>query len=120
MSCIVRAIHSARTIDSRSLLEFPHSFDEEKAVPKLNEHYRKLKASYLFGEIRRRAKAFTEAHPDARLIDLGVGDVTRPLPPAVIRAVHEATDELAHAETFKGYGPYAGYEFLRAEIAAYD
>jgi len=89
-------------------------------VPKLNEHYLNLKASYLFSEIRRRTKVFGDAHPDARLIDLGVGDVTQPLPPAVIRAVHAAADEMARAETFKGYGPYVGYEFLLAAIAAHD
>ena len=89
-------------------------------MPRLNEHYLTLKSSYLFGEIRRRTQAFSAAHPDARLIDLGVGDVTQPLPPAVIRALHEAADEMARAETFKGYGPYPGYEFLRAEIAAHD
>ena len=89
-------------------------------MPKLNQHYLNLKASYLFAEIRRRTKVFTDAHPDARLIDLGVGDVTRPLPPAVLRAIHEAADEMASAATFRGYGPYVGYEFLRAEIAAHD
>jgi LL-diaminopimelate aminotransferase len=89
-------------------------------VPRLNEHYRKLNASYLFSEIKRRNQAFREAHPDIRLIDLGIGDVTRPLPPAVIRALHEATDEMARAETFRGYGPYVGYEFLRAAIAEHD
>ncbi len=94
--------------------------DGENDVPRLNEHYLNLKASYLFSEIRRRTKAFGDAHPDARLIDLGVGDVTQPLPPAVIRAVHAAADEMARTETFKGYGPYVGYEFLLAEIAAHD
>ncbi len=89
-------------------------------MPRLNEHYLNLRASYLFAEIRRRTKAFTDAHPGVRLIDLGVGDVTRPLPPAVIRAIHEAADELAAAETFKGYGPYVGYEFLRALVATHD
>jgi LL-diaminopimelate aminotransferase len=89
-------------------------------VPRFNAAYLNLNQSYLFAEIRRRTKVFTDAHPDVRLIDLGVGDVTQPLPPAVIRAMHEATDEMARRETFKGYGPYVGYEFLRAEIAAHD
>ncbi|MGH7325919.1 MAG: LL-diaminopimelate aminotransferase [Candidatus Rokuibacteriota bacterium] len=89
-------------------------------MPRINEHYLKLKASYLFSEIRRRTAAFSEAHPGVRLIDLGVGDATRPLPAAVIRALHEAAEEMARPETFKGYGPYAGYEFLRAAIAAHD
>jgi LL-diaminopimelate aminotransferase len=89
-------------------------------VPPLNPHYAKLRAAYLFAEIKRRTKAFADAHPGARLINLGVGDVTRPLPPSVIRALHAATDEMARPETFRGYGPYAGYEFLLAEIAAHD
>jgi LL-diaminopimelate aminotransferase len=89
-------------------------------VPKINEHFRNLKASYLFAEIRRRTKVFSDAHPGVRLIDLGVGDVTRPLPPAVVHAIHDAADEMARAETFRGYGPYVGYEFLRAEIATHD
>ena len=89
-------------------------------MPRLNEHYLNLRASYLFAEIKERAKAFTDANPDARLINLGIGDVTQPLAPAVIRALHEATDEMARAETFKGYGPYAGYDFLLSEIARHD
>jgi len=89
-------------------------------VPPLNDAFRNLNASYLFAEIRRRTKAFTDANPGARLINLGIGDVTRPLPPAVVGALHEAVDELARAETFKGYGPYTGYEWLAAEIARHD
>jgi LL-diaminopimelate aminotransferase len=89
-------------------------------MPRINEHYLNLRAAYLFAEIRRRQQAYGEAHPGARVIDLGVGDVTRPLPPAVVRAMHEAADDMARPETFKGYGPYAGYEWLRAEIAAHD
>jgi LL-diaminopimelate aminotransferase len=89
-------------------------------MPRLNASYLNLRASYLFAEIRRRTKVFADAHPDVRLIDLGVGDVTRPLPPAVIRAMHEATDDMARGETFKGYGPYVGYEWLRAAIAEHD
>ena len=89
-------------------------------MPRINEAYLNLRASYLFAEIRRRQAAFAAAHPDARVIDLGVGDVTRPLPAAAVRALHEAADDMARAETFKGYGPYVGYEWLRAEIAAQD
>jgi LL-diaminopimelate aminotransferase len=89
-------------------------------VPKINEHYLNLKASYLFAEIKRRTQAFREAHPQARIISLGIGDVTQPLPPAVVAALEEAAREQGRAETFKGYGPYVGYEFLRAEIAAHD
>ena len=89
-------------------------------MPRINEHFRSLRAAYLFAEIRRRTQAFRAAHPDVRLVNLGIGDVTQPLPAAVIKALHEATDEMARAETFKGYGPYAGYEFLLSEIAAHD
>src|SRR5438132_13702794 len=89
-------------------------------MPRINEAYLNLRASYLFAEIRRRQAAFASAHPDARVIDLGVGDVTRPLPAAAVRALHEAADDMARPETFKGYGPYVGYEWLRAEIAAQD
>jgi LL-diaminopimelate aminotransferase len=89
-------------------------------VPPINEHYLNLRAGYLFAEIRRRTKTFADAHPGVNLIDLGVGDVTRPLPPAVIRAIHEAAEDMAHAESFRGYGPYVGYEWLRAAIAEHD
>ena len=89
-------------------------------MPRLNAHYLNLRASYLFSEIKQRTKAFTDTHPEARLINLGIGDVTQPLPPAVIRALHEATDEMARGETFRGYGPYAGYDFLLAAIAQHD
>jgi LL-diaminopimelate aminotransferase len=89
-------------------------------VARLNDYYQNLNASYLFSEIKRRHQAFREAHPDIRLIDLGIGDVTRPLPRAVIRALHEATDEMAGPEAFRGYGRYAGYDFLRAAIAEHD
>src|SRR5919201_788505 len=91
-----------------------------RAMPRINEYFLNLRAAYLFAEIRRRTQAFADAHPAARIIDLGVGDVTRPLPPAVVRAIHEAADDMARAETFRGYGPYVGYEWLRAEIAAQD
>jgi LL-diaminopimelate aminotransferase len=88
----------------------------------LNENYFKLKAGYLFPEIARRVKAFCDAHPEAarRLIRCGIGDVTEPLPPAVIQALHQAVDEMAARETFRGYGPEQGYDFLRAAIAQND
>ena len=89
-------------------------------MARINEAYLNLRAAYLFAEIRRRQAAFATAHHDARVIDLGVGDVTRPLPPAAVRALHEAAEDMARLETFKGYGPYVGYEWLRAEIAAQD
>ena len=85
----------------------------------INENYLKLKAGYLFPEIARRVKAFTEANPEAakRLIRCGIGDVTEPLPEAVAHAMHEAVDEMGDRETFHGYGPEQGYEFLRDAIA---
>ena len=89
-------------------------------MARVNDHYLALKSSYLFSEIATRVRAFGEAHPGARLIRLGIGDVTRPLPPAVIRALHEAADEMGRAETFKGYGPETGYPFLAELIAAHE
>jgi LL-diaminopimelate aminotransferase len=89
-------------------------------VARINDHYLRLKSSYLFTDIAKRVKAFQAAHPGAKLIRLGIGDVTRPLPPAVIRGLHEAVDEMAHAETFRGYGPEPGYEFLLELIAKHD
>jgi len=91
-------------------------------MAQLNDHYLKLKAGYLFPEIGRRVKAFCDANPDAakRLIRCGIGDVTEPLPPAVIAALHKAVDEQADRATFRGYGPEQGYEFLRAAIAKND
>ena len=88
----------------------------------LNDNYLKLKAGYLFPEIGRRVKAFCEANPEAaqRLIRCGIGDVTEPLPAAVITALHQAVDEMAARETFKGYGPEQGYEWLRHAIAQND
>jgi len=89
-------------------------------MPRINDDYRKLKAGYLFPEIGRRVRAFAEAHPDARVIRMGIGDVTEPLPAACIEAMHKATDELSRRETFRGYGPEQGYDFLRAAIATND
>ena len=91
-------------------------------MARVNEHYLKLSAGYLFPEIARRVKAFADANPalGARIIRCGIGDVTEPLPPAACAAMHEAVDELARRETFKGYGPGTGYEFLRSAIAERD
>jgi LL-diaminopimelate aminotransferase len=88
----------------------------------VNENFLKLKAGYLFPEIARRVKAFTEANPDAakRLIRCGIGDVTEALPEAVRYAMHEAVDEMGDRGTFKGYGPEQGYDFLRKAIAEND
>ncbi len=81
-----------------------------------NENYLKLKAGYLFPEIGRRVKAFAGAHPSARIVRLGIGDVTRPLPPVVIDAFRAAVSELGNAKTFMGYGPEQGYDFLIAAL----
>ena len=86
----------------------------------INENYLKLKAGYLFPEIGRRVGAFCKANPDAQVIKLGIGDVTEPLPPAIVTAMHAAVDELADRNTFHGYGPEQGYSFLRDPIAAVD
>lgn len=88
----------------------------------INENFLKLKAGYLFPEIARRVKAFTEANPEAakRLIRCGIGDVTEALPEAVRYAMHEAVDEMGNRGTFKGYGPEQGYDFLRKAIAEND
>lgn len=88
-------------------------------MAKINGNYLKLQAGYLFPEIGKRVRAFSAAHPEAKVIRLGIGDVVRPLPPAVLRALHEATDEMGRAETFKGYGPEQGYDFLLEAIAAH-
>jgi LL-diaminopimelate aminotransferase len=88
----------------------------------LNDNYLKLKAGYLFPEIGRRVKAFCDANPEAakRLIRCGIGDVTEPLPAAVVLAMHKAVDEMAARESFKGYGPEQGYDWLRHAIAQND
>ena len=86
----------------------------------INENYQKLPGSYLFSEIARRVAAYSEANPDKRLIRLGIGDVTRPLAPAVTAAMHQAVDEMATVEGFHGYGPEQGYDFLREVIAKED
>ena len=84
----------------------------------INDNFLKLQKNYLFADIAHRVEAYKTAHPDAPIIRLGIGDVTRPLVPAVIDALHKAVDEMAHAETFRGYGPEQGYEFLRSAIVA--
>jgi LL-diaminopimelate aminotransferase len=89
-------------------------------VVRVNDNYQSLAPSYLFTEIANRVKAFQAANPEARLIRLGIGDATRPLPPAVVRALHEAVDEMGRAETFRGYGPETGYGFLIDEIVRHD
>ncbi len=87
----------------------------------INENYLKLQAGYLFPEIGRRRRAFQEAHPDAKIISMGIGDVTEPLAPAVIKAMKKAIDEMGRKETFKGYDDGGiGYEFLREAISEND
>ena len=86
----------------------------------INENFQKLPGSYLFAEIARRTAAYQAANPDKQLIKLGIGDVTRPLAPSVIQAMHKAVDEMGSADTFMGYGPYEGYDFLRQDIITHD
>ena len=87
---------------------------------RVNEHYLKLQASYLFSDIAKRVTAFQAANPEREVIKLGIGDVTNPLPPACIAAFHAAVDEMATASGFRGYGPEQGYDFLRQAIATHD
>ena len=87
---------------------------------RINEHYAKLPASYLFPEIGRRVRAFAAAHPDAKVIRLGIGDVTEPLAPAIVEAMHVATDEMGRRDGFRGYGPEQGYDFLLDAIRTHD
>jgi len=84
---------------------------------RVNQDYLKLPGSYLFSTIAKKVAAFTEANPDKKIIRLGIGDVTQPLCPSVIDAIHEATNEMADGKTFKGYAPDLGYAFLRSTIA---
>lgn len=78
----------------------------------VNEHFLKLPGSYLFSDIAKRVNTFKITHPKQDIIRLGIGDVTRPLAPACVEAMHKAVEEMAHAETFRGYGPEQGYDFL--------
>ena len=89
-------------------------------VVKINENYLKLKSSYLFVEVARRESEFTKAHPDVNVIKMGIGDVTKPLVPAVGEAFQKAVNEMGEAETFRGYGPEQGYDFLAEAIIKND
>lgn len=89
-------------------------------MAKINEHYQKLQAGYLFPEISRRVQSFQQAHPDVKLIRLGIGDVVLPLPPTVIEAFRAAVDEMAKQDTFRGYGPEQGYDFLIEAIIEHE
>lgn len=86
----------------------------------INENFLKLQKNYLFADIAMRVAAFKQAHPEAQVIRLGIGDVTRPLAPAVLEALHKAVDEMGQSESFRGYGPEQGYDFLREAIVAND
>ena len=87
---------------------------------KVNDNYLKLPGSYLFAEIARRVAAYSAQHPEKNLVRMGIGDVTRPLAPSVIEAMHKAVDEMGKADTFKGYGPDYGYDFLINAICEND
>ncbi|MFN8857454.1 MAG: LL-diaminopimelate aminotransferase [Planctomycetaceae bacterium] len=89
-------------------------------MARINEHYRKLKAGYLFPEIGRRVSKFCAENPEAKVIRLGIGDVTEALPPAIIAAFRQGVDELAQRKSFRGYGPEQGYDFLREAIQKND
>ena len=87
---------------------------------KVNDNYLKLPGSYLFSTIAKKVNAYSEANPDKKIIRLGIGDVTQPIAPAIIEAMHKAVDEMGDAATFHGYAPDLGYEFLRSAIAKND
>jgi LL-diaminopimelate aminotransferase len=89
-------------------------------MARINDHYLKLPAGYLFPEIGRRVARFAAEHPQAKIIRMGIGDVTEPLPPTVIEAMHKAVDEMGRRDSFHGYGPEQGYDFLRTAIAEND
>lgn len=88
-------------------------------IVRLNENYLNVKESYLFSEIARKVNEYSAQNPDKKIIRLGIGDVTLPLAPAVIKALHSAVDEMGVKETFRGYGPEQGYDFLREKIVGY-
>src|SRR4051812_25612832 len=86
----------------------------------INENYLKLKAGYLFPEIGRRVEAFLQTNTGAKIIRMGIGDVTEPLCPAIVKAMHKAVEEMGTRSGFRGYGPEQGYDFLRETIAKED
>ncbi len=87
---------------------------------RINDNYQKLQGSYLFSTIAKKVSEYSASHPDAKIIRLGIGDVTRPLTPSVIRALHDSVDEMADEATFRGYAPDLGYDFLRKAICDND
>lgn len=95
-------------------------YESSIIMAKINENYLKLRAGYLFPEIGRRVREFAQANPGKEIIRMGIGDVTQPLAPSVIKAFHEGVEEMGNHATFKGYGPEQGYDFLREAIAKHD
>ena len=89
-------------------------------MAKINDNYQKLQGSYLFSTIAKKVNAYAASHPDAKIIRLGIGDVTRPLTPTIIDTLHKAVDEMADEKTFRGYAPDLGYDFLRSAICEND
>ena len=87
---------------------------------KVNENFLELQDSYLFSTIAKKVAEFAKNNPDKEIIKLGIGDVTRPIAPAVLEAMHKAVDEMGVQETFRGYGPEQGYDFLKEKIAEFD
>ena len=88
-------------------------------MAKINSNYLNIKESYLFSEVAKRTAAFKQAHPEADIIRLGIGDVTRPLCHEVIEALHEGVDDMSKPESFKGYGPEQGYDFVKESLKDY-
>ena len=84
-----------------------------------NSNFNDIAESYLFAEVAKRAQSYGESHPDKKILRVGIGDVTLPLAPAVISAMHSAVDEMSRKQSFRGYGPYEGYDFLREKIRGY-
>jgi DNA-binding transcriptional MocR family regulator len=99
---------SARALDLNGVL----------ILAKINENYQNVKDSYLFSDIAKRVANYSQENPGRQIIKLGIGDVTLPLMPAAIAGLHDAVDEMSRAETFHGYGPEQGYDFLRSAIHA--
>ena len=87
---------------------------------KVNENFLKMQDSYLFSTIAKKVAKYQEENPDKKIIKLGIGDVTRPIVPKVLEQMHEAVDKVGKSETFRGYGPEQGYEFLREAIVKND
>ena len=114
----MRAVHQGLRTEAHAE---PHPRSQgHPAMIKINENYQKLQASYLFANIAKRVREYQDENPGRELIRMGIGDVTQPLPEACVTAMHKAVDELTRAETFRGYGPEQGYDFLREAIARHD